>query len=453
MHRSLRLLLGFLLVPLVHAKPPVDTQLQLDAFAKNRPGGIAVAWVDRDGIAFFQAGKFSANDPRPITPDTQFEIGSVTKVFTALLLAESERAGKARRDDPVAKYLLPPDDKAQAALAKITLFSLTTHTSGLPRLPDDFPLLRGLISGNPYAKVTQADLIGSLRAEGPHAVVGQKVSYSNFGAALLGAALGTAWHTSYPEALRSHVLAPLDLTATSIALRGTPAIRDLAPGHNASGAAVSHWEFDAYAPCGALRSTPRDLAKFLQAALGDEDAPLHTAFVATTTAQRPSEETGGSIGLGWFITPDEKRPITWHNGGTGGYCTFVGFTRTEGGAAVAVLTNHAVSVDEIGFALLSPPARAASPQKAIALSPATLAAYVGEYRASPQFAFQVTLKKDALFVQATGQGRLALFASAPDEFFLTAVEAKIHFARDAAGKITGLVLHQNGRQIPAKRVE
>ncbi len=434
----------------VFAKRPADTQLQIDAFLKGKPGGVAVAWVDADGVAFFQSGKFSAKDPRAITPDTQFEIGSVTKVFTALLLAESERAGKVRRDDPVAKYLLPPDDKAQAALAKITLLSLTTHTSGLPRLPSDFPLLRGVISGNPYVRLKRADLTASLREEGPGAVVGRSVAYSNFGVSLLGEALGTAWQTSYAEALRTHVLAPLDLKSTLVALPGTPAAHELAPGHNAAGAPVANWEMDAYAPCGGLRSTARDLAKFLQAALGGEKAPLHAAFMATTTVQRAVEDMGGSIGLGWFITADEKRPIIWHNGGTGGYRTFVGFTRAEGGAAVAVLTNHEVSVDEIGLALLG---GGTEPQKEIALSAETLAAYAGEYRASPKFAFKVTAENGALFVQATGQGKLALFASARDEFFLKEVEARISFTRDAAGKITGLVLHQNGGNLPAKRVE
>src|SRR5207247_1493764 len=97
------------MLPFANAKPPAEMQARLDEFAKGRPGGVAAAWVDADGSAFFSAGKFSADDPRPITPDTQFEIGSLTKTFNALLLAESERAGKVSRADPVAKYLLPKD--------------------------------------------------------------------------------------------------------------------------------------------------------------------------------------------------------------------------------------------------------------------------------------------------------------------------------------------------------
>lgn len=432
------------------AKPPADTQLQLEAFLKDKPGGVAVAWVDGDGVAFFQSGKFAAKDPRVITPDTQFEIGSVTKVFTALLLAESERAGKACRNDPVATYLLPADDDARAALAKITLLSLTTHTSGLPRLPSDFA---SKDRANPYAALKRADLVQSLRREGPLAKPGATVSYSNFGVALLGEALAEAWHTSYADALRTHVLTPLALTATTLAQTGIPTPRDLAPGHSKAGEPVAHWESDAYAPCVSLISNARDLAKFLQAALGDEKTPLHAAFAAITTAQRPAPVEGGSVGLGWFITANAERPIVWHNGHTAGFYTFVGFTRAGGGAGVAILTNHSVSVDEMGFSLLSAQPVAAAPPKEISLPAETLAGYVGEYRASPKFAFDVTLQSGALFAQVTNQGKLALFATAPDEFFYKAVAAKISFTRDAAGKITGLVLHQNGHDLPAKRVE
>src|ERR1700685_2841529 len=131
-----------LAVPLASAKPPADLQAKLDAFVKGGSGGASVAWVDADGVAFFQSGTFSADDLRPITPDTQFELGSVTKVFTALLLAESERLGRVSRLDPAAKYLLPAGDPAQKAMSKIPLLSLTTHTSGLPRLP-------GNIGSNP----------------------------------------------------------------------------------------------------------------------------------------------------------------------------------------------------------------------------------------------------------------------------------------------------------------
>ena len=112
--------MGLLSVTSAMAHPPAQLPQKLADYSSGIAGGVAVAWVDADGRAFFQAGAFSSDDPRPITPDTEFELGSVTKVFTALLLAESERLGKVSRQDPAAKYLIPLDDPAQASLAKIT---------------------------------------------------------------------------------------------------------------------------------------------------------------------------------------------------------------------------------------------------------------------------------------------------------------------------------------------
>ncbi len=154
------------------AKPPAGLQQKLDAFVGKGPGGLVVAWVDADGPAFFQSGTYSADDPRPVTPDTQFELGSVTKVFTALLLAESERLGKVSRHAAAAKYLLPPDDLAQATLATITLLSLTTHTSGLPRLPSNIGLNPDA-NPDPYAAYDRTRLVEALRKDGPAAPTGQ----------------------------------------------------------------------------------------------------------------------------------------------------------------------------------------------------------------------------------------------------------------------------------------
>ncbi len=530
-------LLG-LMISSAEAKPPADVQARLDAFAKGKSGGVSVAWVDADGVAFFSAGKISADDARAITPDTQFEIGSVTKVFTALLLAESERLGKVSRNDSAAKFLLPADDADQAKLAKITLLSLTTHSSGLPRLPANIgPNPDG--NPDPYATYDRAALVAGLRLHGPTAPVGRTVAYSNFGVSVLGEALGAAWGTTYAAALEAHVLAPLGLKHTALGLPGTALPEGMAPGHGPDGKRVGNWTFLACAPAGALRSSARDLAIFLQAARAEAEAPLHAAFAATTTAQRPVEDMGGQIGMGWFLQGDAARPVVWHNGGTGGYRSFVGFVPGADGAGVAVLTNHQASVDELGGELLG--VKSAKPTvtavkdaatyigrypltptfaieissrggaltgqgtgqppfmmreiasdrfavvgvdatisferdaagtitaltlhqngadlrgvkdasaKEILLPPAVLAEYPGQYRLSPEAVFTVGLGEGGLSVQLTGQRANPVFASAKDEFFLKVVLARISFTRDAAGKVTGLVLHQNGQDLPAKR--
>lgn len=431
------ILLGLIaaVVTVASAKPPAGLPARLDAFVKGEDGGAAVAWVDADGTAFFEAGTFSADDPRPITPDTQFELGSVTKVFTALLLAESERLGRVSRRDPASKYLLAADDPAQAALAKITLLSLATHTSGLPRLPTNFGA--AAFTPDPYANYDRAKLLAALRADGPVAPGGNHVAYSNFGVAVLGQALAAAWKTSYADALTIHVLTPLDLKATSLGLAGMPRPVDLAPGH-VSGRMVPNWTFRAFAPAGALRSSARDMARFLKACLAKSGGPLSDAINATLKPQFASDETGGYIGLGWFLNGSAGHRVAWHNGATAGSHAFVAFDR-KARTGIAILANFQKGPETLGFGLLGfkPPRPGAELVK-------DAADYVGRYPLNPSFAISITATGEGLHAQATGQAALTLKETAPDRFIVVGVPAEISFERNAAGKVTALVLHQNG---------
>ncbi|PTY00150.1 serine hydrolase [Opitutus sp. ER46] len=423
-----------LVATLAAAKPPADLQAKVDAFAAGGPGGVAVAWIDRDGVTFATAGQFAADDARPITPDTVFEIGSVTKVFTAILLAESERQGKVSRQDPAAKYLLPPDDAAQAALAKITLLSLTTHTSGLPRLSSNFTTGH---TADPYAGYDRAALVEALRRDGPGAPAGAKLAYSNFGVAVLGEALAAAWGQPYAQVLRAQVLEPMGLKTTTLGLAGEPAPTDFAPPHE-HGRRGAPWTFEAYAPAGALRSTARDLAAFVAACAGLAETPLRAAIDATLVPQRVNADSGEKIGLGWFVVPAEGRTVFSHGGRTGGTQAFVAFERPAGRGVVLLSTR---GQDPAGWVLplLDVKRPGAAPS---ALQDAE--SYVGRYPLTPQFAIDITAAHGALLAQATGQGKLALRESKPDRFSVVDVPAEISFERDAAGKVVALVLHQNG---------
>lgn len=428
-------------------KPPADTQARLEAYLQGKPGGVAVAWVDDDGEAFFSAGKFSADDARPITADTQFEIGSVTKVFTALLLAESERLGKVSRSDSAAKYLLPADDPDQAKLAKITLLSLTTHSSGLPRLPLNIgPNPEG--NPDPYASYDREMLIAALRQHGPAAPVGLTLAYSNFGVAVLGQALGAAWGTSFAAALNTHVLVPLGMKHTTLSIPGEPTVEGLAIGHDVAGKRATNWTSRAMASAGALRTSARDLAILLRAARGGADAPLHAAFAATSTAQRTADSIGGEIGLGWILGGATARSLAWHNGATGGFRSFVGFIPGPDGAGVAVLSNQLVSVDAVGLALLG----VMLPKPAVAVVN-DAEAYLGNYPLTPALAIDITAVTGSLYARATGQPRHGLRETSPDRFTWVGVAAEISFQRDGDGRVRSLVLHQNGVDQQAPRGE
>ncbi|HZL47084.1 MAG TPA: serine hydrolase, partial [Opitutaceae bacterium] len=427
-----------------------DVQILIDTWNKDKPGGVAVAWVDEKGAQFFQTGRFATADDRPVTPDTQFEIGSITKVFTALLLAESERAGKASRDDPVTKYLqVPASPEALARLNQITLFTLVTHTSGLPRLP---PNLFPADPRDPYADYTSGKLLAALAMSAASVKTPAPYAYSNYGAGVLGQAFAAAWGQSYADALRQHVLDPVGMKQTSLALTGAVAPANMAPGHDEKGAPVPNWTFDAIAPAGALRSSAREMALFLQACLGLRETPLTTSLVATMQPQRPLVGLVGSIGLAWHLTADDP-PIIWHNGGTGGYRSFVGFD-PRGKRGVVMLVNSSQSADGLGFGLLRGDKKTdavPAPATTGATTAANLEDYVGRYPLAPTFVMSVTTDQGRLFLQATGQARLPVCASAKDEFFYKAVDAQISFQRDATGRVSGLVLHQGGRDVAAAK--
>lgn len=422
---SAALLLGTMTFPAAGA--PAGAQASIERWLGDQPGGVAVAYVDATGVAFFSAGKFAADDKRPITPDTEFEIGSVTKVFTALLLADTMRAGKVSLDAPLGAPFAP---------TTITWRQLATHTSGLPRLPRDF---RPDDPANPYAKQDLARLVQSFRLEAPKAKPSDKMDYSNFGFAVLGQALAASWQKSYPEILKERVLAPLGLKATVTAWREADPAR-FAPGHSEQGRAAN-WDLGAYAPAGALVSTTRDLARFVQACLGFVDTPLAPVLADVVEPRAPGDTPGRQIGLGWIVEKRGESTLVWHNGGTGGYRAFVGFDPVKRVGVVAI-TNHARGTEPLGFALLAGkelPPTAPKAEPASRLKP-----YLGNYPLAPSFVIAVTAEGDRLFVQATNQPRLALKAVTVDDYTIIGVDAEIRFERDAAGQITGLVLFQNG---------
>lgn len=161
------------------------------------------------------------------------------------------------------------------------------------------------------------------------------------------------------------------------------------------------------------------------------------------------------IGLNWHILNGFDRSLVWHNGGTGGYRTFIGMDPPRQ-RAVIVLSNQATAPDDIGFHLLdarAPLAPAPKVRTAIAVDPAVLESYVGVYQLAPAFALTVTREGAALFAQATGQPKFELFAESLTEFFLNVVDAQVTFEKDAAGKVTGLVLHQGGMNLPGSKTK
>jgi CubicO group peptidase (beta-lactamase class C family) len=292
---------------------------------------------------------------RPATPDTIYRIGSVTKVFTTTLMCMLRDKGLIRLDDPVGKYLpedvqLPSDPRGEPV---ITLRHLATHSSGLPRLTPNVAAK----GEDAYGGYTVEQLYEGLAEISLIYPTGAKSVYSNLGVGLLGHVLERAAGQPYETLLKKHLLEPLAMKDTTITLSASQRERFALP-YNGEGFAheTADWDFGRLAPCGGLASTVPNLAKFLSLLMRAGQAGLTPICGGTLTElQTPQRLTDGwknAVGLGWQIAPAEDLgDFVWHDGGTGGHFSFVGFlTRKKIG--VIVLGNASKEVNRLGSWLL-----------------------------------------------------------------------------------------------------
>lgn len=402
-------------------------------------GGVAivVGVLEPGGRRVVSYGNFGRDDTRRVDGNTLFEIGSVTKVFTGLLLADAVQRGEVALTDPVSKHL-----PAELKVPAVTLQQLATHTSGLPRLPSN---LAPADSANPYADYTVPQLYEFLSTYELPREAGAQYEYSNLGAGLLGHALARRAGVDYETLVRKRITTPLGMRSTSITLTD-PLRRRMALGHDEERARVPNWDVPTLAGAGALRSTANDLLTFIAAHLAYQRTPLTPAITSLLASRRPASAPGMEIALGWHVlTTPAGREIVWHNGGTGGYRSFIGFDpKTRTGVVLLANMTTPIGVDDLGRRLLD----AEPPRpKGTTVDPAVLESYTGRYELAPNFILTVSREGDQLFAQATGQPKFPVFASSQTEFFLKVVDAKITFGKDS------LILHQNGANMPAKRLE
>ncbi|MEV5982527.1 serine hydrolase domain-containing protein [Streptomyces sp. NPDC052114] len=334
------------------ADPPAWAADLLTALRDAAPRATTVALAVRRGPvhALLVTGDTARCGGTPADPDTRFEIGSLTKTFTALLLADMVARGEVAYDDPVGRFL-PRTAVPYLDGEAITLLHLATHTSGLPRLPPGF-LRRGAPAwfSNPYADFTADDFRRALARARPRAAPGTRVRYSNFGVGLLADLLTRAahgrWDTggpgggAYAGLLADRVLEPLGLTRTGCAT-------DLpqATGHW-HGRVRPAWQMPAMPGAGLCRSSARDLLTALDALLDPAAAPpavprtLRAALADVTVPRLALPRTGRRIALIWNIRPRPGRDLYHHSGGTRGFTTFAGFS-PQTDVAVAALANTA----------------------------------------------------------------------------------------------------------------
>lgn len=386
------------------------------------------------------------------TPDGQtiYEIGSITKTFTTLLLADSVVRGELELEAKVDEFLPEAARSLSHDGQAVTLLDLATHTSRLPRMPRNFAPADPL---NPYADYSAENLYEFLADYTLRRTPGSNYAYSNLGMGLLGQILSEQAEADYGSLVRQRITKPLALHNTASELDEAQ-LDKLAPGHDSDLQPVTNWDFLALAGAGALRANADDMLRYLQANLGEFEHPLQTAMELSHKTRRDMGSNMGEIALGWHIQSDSG--FLWHNGGTGGYRSFAAF-HPQKQVGVVVLTNSTTpTLDGLGFTLTKLLTGETPNQlelkMAVEVAPEVFDEYVGKYQLAPGAVFDITRRNDQLMAQLTGQAALRIYPSEKDEYFYRAVDARISFVRDQQDKVTSLVLHQNGRDLPAKRL-
>jgi D-alanyl-D-alanine-carboxypeptidase/D-alanyl-D-alanine-endopeptidase len=351
-------------------------------------------------------------------------------------------------DDPVTDHLPSGIRVPSRGNRPIRLIDLATHTSGLPRMPPDF---QPLDANDPYRDYASTSLYESLGKAQLGSKPGKRYAYSNFGAGLLGHVLAHKAGTPYDDLVRTRITEPLAMTDTRVSL--TPSMKArLAKPYDADGSPSHPWAFDALAGAGALRSTANDLLTFAAANLRPEETPLADVLLAAQTLRFSGPPQG--LGLGWHL--GESGSVLWHNGGTGGYRSYLGIHREHGCAVVLLANTTSETMDVIAHGILDV-LRGKEPaplevRKVLPLPEEDLVPYAGTYRLNDSVSFTLSVKDAGLFARLTGQEALRIFPESKERFFYRGVKAEIHFDLDETGAPAALVLHQGGREQRAERV-
>lgn len=330
----------------VHSPDAIQAALDEHVAVMTPNAGLAVALVTSQGARHWFAGHINGDLSKTPDTDTPFEIGSITKTFTASLLVAMEREGLINLDTSL-DDLLPPGNKlGKQKPATVTLENLATHCSGLPRLPWGFPMWAGLYlrPSQPYVLFSRRVLMRWLHHRNVH--YGQRYRYSNLGYGALGQVLADRAGSTYADVLQRFVLHPLGLNHTRVG-GAFDTTRKVAQPHTALGRRTPAWNLRALNPAGGIHSTLNDMTRWLQANL-DVRSPLDTRL------HEPRANSAGlhrSVALGWHVDGEGDARIIWHNGATGGSRSIIAFAPARD-TGIVVLSNSAISVDALGLRLL-----------------------------------------------------------------------------------------------------
>ena len=377
----------------------------------------------------------------PNSPTTKFRLGSITKQFTAASILLLEERGKLNINDPVKKYMAD----APAAWDKVTIYNLLTHTSGIPSFTG-FPDYE---STEAFA-TTPEKLVARFRDKPLEFQPGEKFAYDNSGYVLLGYLIEKISGETYAQFVQENIFTPLQMKDSGYDSNSAIIM------HRASGysngkegienAGYIHMSIPFAA--GSLYSTVEDLARWEQGLFGGK-------LLSPASLQKMTTPFKENYAFGVAVSTTNGHKLIEHGGGIEGFNTHLAYYPDDK-LIVVVLGNlsgdapggiaHKLAAVAHGETVVL-----ASERKEITVAPAILANYVGTYELSPAFALVMTLEGSQLMTQATGQHKLPLYPESETKFFLKVVDAQVDFVKNDKGEVTGLVLHQGGRDMKAAK--
>jgi len=379
----------------------------------------------------------------PVTPSTKFRLGSVTKQFTAAAIMLLQERGKLSVNDLVKKYM--PD--APAAWDKITIFNILTHTSGIPNYTSfpDYPALQGI-------PTTPQNLVARFIDKPLDFQPGEKYSYSNSGYIVLGYLIEKISGESYEKFLQENIFTPLGMNDSGYD-SNTAIIPHRAEGYAPSATGVVNADYtDMTVPfaAGALYSTTEDLLRWEKGLYGGKLLKPDSLVMMTTPFKN-------NYAFGLEVRTVNGHKVINHGGGIQGFNTMVAYYPDDmlevivlsniNGAAPQDLSTKLAAVVHGEKVILS------SERKQIQVNPKVFDGYTGRYQLMPSVIVTVTREGDHLFSQLNAQPKSEIFPEADNDYFMKTVDAQITFVIDSQGRATELILHQNGQDRDAKRID
>ena len=421
-----------------------------DTVAKRLQGDrtgacMAVAVIENATVA----RTFQCADPKDaarIGPDTAFEIGSVSKTMTAALLADLIGQGKGSLDDPLSAWL-PPGTKLPDYQGKpILLRHVVTHTSGLPSLPSR---MGAPDMADPYAKLDEAALLASLGDVTLTSAPGTTFAYSNFASMVLSYAVARRAGTDLEALLKQRLFAPLGMRHAYV--NAAPAGVRVATGHTPNTRPTSAWHFQTnLAGVGGVRATLDDMVRYVQGQLGTATSPISPAL--RMSQQKVSDAP--PMAMNWMLMPVGGRTVHVHEGGTGGFSSFVSFDQQKQRGVVILSDttwNSIGSLGSLGLHLVDASFPLGTPRREVKPDAALLDALAGDYQLAGGMRMTLRRKGDGLEVQAAGQGAHAMGYDSAGDFYPRDVDAVLRPQRNAAGQ--SFIWMQMGGALPATRID